>query len=223
MATPTDLDDLTRRTRRAEFEDGLNDLHTGLVFLLLGLLSAFFLSTAGLTLYVRALVLHRELTLLAVLSLLPLFVLLTFGARRAIVAIRRRWIWKGRGQVVPLRVQVDWRVSLGVTAVWLLLAIGGMIALPRSGAEVDRLLRPMVAATGIATGILYFALGRSLRLDRYLWVGAIGALLSSWLAFVPWTFAAGWTAVACLWAGTLFVSGGLALALTLRRRSAEHG
>jgi len=185
MATPQELDDLTPRTRRLEFDNGLSDLHTGLVFLLLGLLSAFFLSSAGITFYARALILHREPTILAALTLLPLFVLLTFGARRVIDWIRREWIWKGRGQVMPLRVQTDWRVSLGATVVWLILAIGGMIALPRSASNVDSLLRPMVAATGVATGILYFALGRSLRITRYPWVGAIGALLSGGLAYCP--------------------------------------
>ena len=38
MSAAIDLDDLTRQTRWQEFVDGLNDLQTGLVFLLLGAL-----------------------------------------------------------------------------------------------------------------------------------------------------------------------------------------
>jgi uncharacterized membrane protein len=216
------LDELTRRTRRVEFEDGLNDLQNGLVFLLLGLLCAFFFSTAGITFYVRALVFYRDLTILALLALLALFVLITFGARRLIQSIRRKWIWKGRGRLVPLRVQVDWRVSLAATLVWLVLVVAGMVLLPRQSMDLDAGLRPMVAASGIVTGIVYFALGRSLQIGRYQWVGVLGGVLSAGLAFLPLTFAWSWPALAAVWATLLFVSGGQALRRTLQAARAQH-
>jgi uncharacterized membrane protein len=73
----------------------------------LGLLCAFCYSTGGITFYVRSLVLHRDLTLLALVALLALFVPITFAVHRLIQSVRARWIWKDHGQVVPLRVQVD--------------------------------------------------------------------------------------------------------------------
>jgi len=165
-----------------------------LVFALLGALNAFFLSTAGLTLYIRALLLNRDLAIVGTIGILALFVLIVFGARRVIDRIQRLWISEDGGQSVPLRTQIDWRVSLGVTALWLILALGGMIALPRSASSVDNLLRPMVAATGVATGVLYIALGRSLQIGRFVRVGAIRAALSAALVLLPTGLPASWAA-----------------------------
>ncbi len=101
MTAGFDLDELTRQTRRQEFVDGLNDLQTGLIFLLMGALGAFLFSTAGMTLYIQALIWNRELTILGLLALLALLVLLAFGSRRVVEYLRGQVLWKGQGQAAP--------------------------------------------------------------------------------------------------------------------------
>jgi uncharacterized membrane protein len=218
------LDELTRRTRRLEFEDGLNDMQNGLVFLLLGLMCGVFFSSAGMAFYVRALVLYREITIVALVALLPLFVLLTFGVRSLIHHARTRFIWKNRGQIVPLRWPVDRRVTLVAGIVWIILAIAGWAGLSGGAMDLDAGMRVMVAAGGVATGLIYFTMGRSMRIGRYRWVGALGAMLSAALAFLPLSFAWSWPAFGVIWAALLFTSGGIALRHTLRElRGASRG
>ena len=102
-----DLDSLTRNTRRLEFEDGLNDFQNGLFLLILGLLSAVFMSITGITWYMRAMMFNSEITTIALLALIPLFYLLTFGVRRLIRRYRKNVLWHDLGEVEPLKVQVD--------------------------------------------------------------------------------------------------------------------
>jgi hypothetical protein len=85
MSAAIDPDKLTRQTRREEFLDGLNELQSGLIFLLLGALGAFLFSTAGMTFFIEALVRSRELTLLGLAATLALFTLIAFAARHRVL------------------------------------------------------------------------------------------------------------------------------------------
>lgn len=215
MQEQMDFDRLTRNTRRLEFDDGLNDLQNALVFVLFSLAAALFFSPAGIRFYMRALLTNRELTIIALLALLPLFILITFGARRLIMRYRRQVLWKEIGQIEPLRWQVDRRTSLLAGAAWLVVAITGFVAMSGMHADLDRGMQVVVAAGGVATGLVYFMMGASLQLARYRWVGVIAGTLSAALLFVPLSGVGSWLAFGGIWTVTLLVSGLGALRRTL--------
>lgn len=212
-----DLDSLTRTTRRLEFEDGLNDFQNGLTFLILGLLASLFMSTTGITLYMRAILSNPEITTIALLALIPLLFLLTFGIRRLISLYRRKVLWSHLGEIEPFKWQVDRRISVLATVVWLIVIVVGLFILSGDAMKLDATMRLIAGAGGIATGVVYFAMGQSLALTRYRWVGIIGGLLSAVLIVSPFNVSHSWLAFGVIWAVTLVVSGVLAFRTTLNR------
>jgi hypothetical protein len=212
-----DLDSLTRNTRRLEFEDGLNDFQNGLVFLILGFLSSFFMSTTGLTLYMRAILFNPEITTIALLALIPLLFLLTFGIRRLISLYRRKVLWSHLGEIEPFKWQVDRRISVLAAVVWLIVIVVGLLILSGDAMNLDAHMRVIAGAGGITTGVVYFAMGQSLALPRYRWVGIIGGLLSAALMISPLNVSNSWLAFGAIWAITLVVTGVLAFRSTLKR------
>ena len=84
-----DFEELTRQTRRLDFEDGLTDLQVSALFLAMSVAAAFFFSTAGLTWFARALILQREITLVALAGIFGCFIVVAFGSRRMIARVRR--------------------------------------------------------------------------------------------------------------------------------------
>jgi hypothetical protein len=209
------MDNLTRRTRRREFEDGLMDYVLALTFLLLGALGGFFLSPLGLRWYFSSLLRNREVTIIGEIGAFALFILILFGARRLIAYIRRRSLWKNRGFVKSLR----WQVSPWVN----LLAGGAMIAilivafsLMRNGlVGSDFVLRTLVASAGIASGIVLFGLGRELELVRYRWVGVIGGAASALIILFPLSFSTAWLMLGIGWTIVFAISGTWALRKSL--------
>jgi hypothetical protein len=193
----------------------LTDLQNALVFLLLSLLGTIFFSTWGIKLYMRAMLYNSELTTIALLALIPLLVLLMFGGRRLIHRIRRDFLWRDRGEIVPLKWQVDWRVNLLAAAIWLVLTLIGMVGVSRGSLELDADLRIMIGAAGVATGVVYFSLGRSMGIRRYLWVGTIGGILSLMLIFISVPAGYSWVVFGLIWCGLLIISGLYALRRTL--------
>ena len=206
-----DLDALTRNTRRLEFDDGLNDIQNSLVFLLLGLLGAFFMSTAGITLYMRAMIFNQEITTVALIAIIPLFVVITFGSRRLIDRYRKQVLWRDLGEVEPFRWQVDRRASVLATVILLAVVISGLAIFSGDPVDLDASMRVIVAAGGIATGVVYFVMGRSLEISRYLWVGLIGGLLSAALIVMPFNAGVSWVVFGLIWMVTLLISGFTAL------------
>jgi len=209
------IDNLTKNTRRREFEDGLMDYVLALTFLLLGALGGFFLSPTGLRWYFTGLLRNREVTVIVGIAIIPLFVLLVFGARRLIGTIRRQTLWKNRGFVKPLRWQVSPRVNLlagGVMIAMLVVAIWLM----RSGLVSEGfVLRTLVSAPGIATGIVLFGVGRELELGRYRWVGVVGGIFSALILPFPLSFSAAWLTLGIGWTVVFGVSGTWALRKSL--------
>ena len=223
MSAAIDLDDLTRQTRKQEFVDGLNDLQTGLVFLLLGALGAFLFSPAGMTFYIKALIWNRELTILGLVALLGLLAVVAFGARRFIHYLRAKFLWKDQGQAVPLRMQARWPAIAAATGVAAILIVAGLMYVTPPELDLAAGMRVLAATSGVGTGILYFALGRELSLRRLQWAGLVGGLLSAAIFFLPLTAAESWLALGGVWAATLFVSGGLALGRRLAEARWSHG
>ncbi|MBE9478491.1 MAG: hypothetical protein IMY80_00885, partial [Chloroflexi bacterium] len=211
MEKKLDFEGLTRQTRRLDFEDGLTDLQVSALFLVMCLGAAFFFSTAGLTWFTKALILQREITLVALAGIFGSFILGAFGSRRLIARVRREYIWKDRGEIVPLPVQVDRWVSVLSVAVFLILMIFGLWVLLQGGSDDEPILRLIIAASGVATGITYLGMGRSLRLNRYLPVGIVGGLLSGVLFFIPLAFSESWLGLGVIWTTVLLISGLYAL------------
>ena len=224
MEREIDFEEITLRTRRMDFEDGLTDLQVSALFLVMSLGAAFFFSTAGLTWFTKALILQREITIVALVGIFGCIILGAFGSRRLIARVRRGYIWKDRGEIVPLPVGVDRWVSVLGAAVFLTLTIFGLRILLRGGSDDEATLRLLVAASGVATGITYLGMGRSLRLNRYLPVGFVGGLLSGVLFFVPLTWSESWLGLGAIWTTILLASGLYALRRTRRGiAEASHG
>jgi hypothetical protein len=205
------MDNLTRRTRRREFEDGLMDYVLALTFLLVGALGGFFLSPAGLRWYFTQLLRDREVTIIAGLGVFSLFILTLFGARRLIANIRRHTLWKNRGFVKSLRWQVSTRVNLLAGGVLVAMLIAAFVLMRTGLVSSDFVLRTLVAAAGVATGIVLFGVGRELDLGRYRRVGIIGGAASALIILLPLSFSNAWLTLGIGWTIVLAVSGTWAL------------
>ncbi len=224
MDESLDFEELTRKTRRLDFEDGLTDLQVSAIFLVMSLGAALFFSTAGLTWLTEALILQREITLIALAGIFGFFMLVAFGSSRLIARVRREYFWKDRGEIVPLPWQADSWVNVLAAAVFLVLMIFGLWVVLRGGNDDEAIMRLLIAGSGVVTGIMYLGMSRSIRLNRYLPVGIVGGLLSGALFFIPLTFSESWLAFGAIWTTTLLVSGLYALRRTRRGMAeANHG
>ena len=211
----TKIDNLTRNTRRREFEDGLMDYVLALTFLFLGALGGFFLSPVGLRWYFTSLLWNREVTIIIDFVLLALFILVIFGTRRLIAWVRRRTLWKNRGFVKPLRWQVSWQINaLGVGVMIAMIAIAFWLMLNGSLSQ-ESVLRTLVASAGVATGIVLFGVGKELELGRYRWVGIIGGTASALIILLPLSFSAAWLTLGIGWMLIFVISGVWALQKSL--------
>jgi hypothetical protein len=221
MEKEYNLDELTRTTRKLEFDDGLVDLQNGLVFLLIGLLGALTMSTTGIELYMRGMLFNPEITTIVLLALIPLFVLVTFGLRRLIKHYRRKVLWREMGVVEPFHWQVQTRFSLLAGLVWLVVVIAGWVLISIGPSEFDAGIRVFISASGVATGVIYFAMGRSLHIERYLWVGAVAGGFSGLIMLLPLKASAAWLVFGLIWVIMLGISGSLGLHSSLKRLRAR--
>lgn len=62
-------------------------------------------------------------------------------------------------------------------AIWLAVVIVGLFVFAGDPMDLDADMRVLVAAGGIATGVIYFTMGQPLAIQRYRWVDLIGGLL----------------------------------------------
>jgi hypothetical protein len=207
MSGVVNLDELTRTTRRREFEDGLADLVNAGVFLVIGLLGWLFFSPAVVRWYIAALIQYREITMIGLFALVPLLVLLVFGARRIMDRIRRATIWKDSGFVKSLRWQVSWRVNLLASAVSIIMIVVANWLMDKGLLDQEQVLRALVFSVGVATGIVFFGMGMDLKLRRYLWVGIAGGAISATIMILPTAFSVSWLLFGVIWMMILSFSG----------------
>ncbi len=202
-----EIDNLTVQTRKREFDDGLVDILYGLVFLILGLGGWFLFSAIGLRWLAVALVQRREITIIALLALLPAFWLAIYGSRRLIEWIRRSYLWTETGYVEPLKWQVRTSVTLAavfasialiIVAVWLM-AIGLL--------SEEVVLRTLAASASLGTAIMYLGMGINLWLRRHVGVGIAGLILSAIVLTQTTSFSESWLLVGAGWMTILTVSG----------------
>jgi hypothetical protein len=219
MVEPSYLDELTREARRIEFDDGLTDLQTALVFLLLGLINALFLSEIGMKWYVGASLANRELTLVALMGLLAFIIAVLVGSRRIVGWIRKKKFRSGEGQATPLAWQLDRWVAFLALGAFFLIFIPGMFVFPRQPLDMHSGLRITLASASAATAVIYFAIGRVLAVSRYTWVALAGTLSTLLLLIVPLSAPASWILLTLSWVISLTVSGTVALRGALAQRS----
>ena len=209
------IDTLTRVTRRREFEDGLMDFVFAGAFLFLGALGGFFTSPVGLRWYLTSLLQNREITIIAEIALLPLFILFVFGAKRLITRIRRKTLWKNRGFVKPLRWQVSWKINALASGVLIAMLVIAFWLMLNGSISQESVLRTLVSSAGVATGFVFFGMGKELELQRYRWVGVVGGMLSVLIILIPMSFSTSWFALGIGWMIVFVISGLWALQKSL--------
>ena len=224
MNTGLDLDELTRRPRRREFDDGLWDFVFGSFILVGGLLVAFLNSTFGMRWLINSLTMHRDLRIIGLLTLILIYVLILLGAMRLISRIRRTTFWRDSGFVTPLRLQVSWPIKLLATVILLGVVIVSAALMYRGVIGPEAVFRSLVSGAGMATGVLYFGMGVSLKLRRYQVVGIVGGLFSAGILLTSVSFAMSLVLFGLIWGTVFFISGSWALRLAiLSFKAADHG
>ena len=203
----SNMDRLTHLTRRREYEDGLMDFVYWSVFLILCLFGWLLFSPTGMRWLVTALLYNREVTIIGLLTLLPLLILLVFGAKRIVDRIRRSIIWKDSGFVKSLRWQVSWQINLLAGVVSITMLIVAVWLMIRGSISQEAVLRTLVSSAGVATGIVYFGTGKELNLRRYKWVGIAGAVFSVLILIMPISFSVSWLLLGIVWMSFLSLSG----------------
>ena len=211
MENVTDFDQLTKATRRREFDDGLMDYVFGGTFLLIGILGWFFFSSFGLRWFIVSVLQSREITIIALIAIFAFFILLILGARRGIENIRRQTFWKNQGFVKSLRWQVSWQTNALAVIVFLTMIVAAVWLMSQGYVDQEFVLRTLVSSSGIATGIVFLGMGKELDLQRYKWIGAVGVILSTVIIIVPISFSIAWLVLGIIWMVVLTVSGSWAL------------
>jgi hypothetical protein len=175
-----DLDELTKKTKRLEYEDGLRDFQLGLIFLIVGLANWFIFTPAGLEIFARTMIRLQGLVLPALGGFIGLIFLLAFGSERIMERIRRATFWRESGFVKPLRRGVvKNRIMVLATIVLLGIVIGSVWLMARGSLSQEVALRSIPASIGFSTAVIFISLGTNLGLRRYLIVGVTGFLLST--------------------------------------------
>lgn len=226
MDKSLDLDELTIKTQRLEYEDGLRDFQIGLIFLILGLANGFIFTPADLELFARTLIRYQDLRIVGLAGLIGLVFLLVFGGERVMERIRRATFWRESGFVKPLRFgAVNQAVMILAAIVALGVIIGSVWLMSRGSLGQEVALRSIPASAGLATAITFISLGSNLRMRRYVLVGVAGAILSGFILITDMSFATAFLLTGIGWAVIFALSGAWALRWALRdlRKEAQNG
>ncbi len=183
------------------------DILYGLVFLILGLGGWFLFSAVGLRWFAVALVQRREITIIALLAMLPAFWLAIYGSRRLIDWIRRSYLWTETGYVEPLKWQVRTSVTLAAGFASIALIILAIWLMVTGSLNEEAVLRTLAASASLGTAIVYLGTGIDLRLRRYEAVGIAGLILSVTVLSQPASFSQSWLLFGVGWMAILTVSG----------------
>jgi hypothetical protein len=220
----SEIDQLTRVTRKREFDDGLIDFVFGGTYLMICLANWFFFSPTGLRWIATALLQDRQVTIIGLIALTSFFIVMIFGARKIVDRIRRATIWRDRGFVKSLRWQVSWQTNLAAVgaAISMIVIAGWMMA--KGIIDQEAILRVLVSSAGVATGIVFFGIGSELKLQRYKWVGIAGGGLSMLIMVIPTAFHVSWLLAGIIWMAVLSISGLWALRKSISAfEESQHG
>jgi hypothetical protein len=225
MEAKYDLDDLTKTTQRLEYQDGLRDFQIAIVFLIIGLGNWLIFTPSGLRIVAELFIRFRAYRVPILFGLIGLVLLLLFGMERWMEGIRRRSFWKESGFVKPLRWGVVSTRTLFASAVVILgLIIGTTWFMARGSISEAVALRSIPTSVGIGTGIIFVSVGMRLVIQRYLWVGISGLLLSVGAFLASISLGDAYLIVGLGWSLILGISGAWALRKAVRelRGGAQH-
>jgi hypothetical protein len=212
MEANIDLDKLTRDTQRLEYQDGLRDFQIALLFLIIGLGNWIMFTPSGLSFVAELTVRFKAYRVPALFGLIGLVVLLLFGAERWMESIRRKTIWKESGFVKPLRWgTVSRKVLLGSGAAMLGMIIGTVWLMSRGVISEESALRSLPSSVGVSTAIIFVGVGMRLEIQRYLWVGLLGLILSGTVFFSAMSLGNAYLLIGTGWGVILGLSGSWAL------------
>ena len=218
------FDDLSKATRKREYDDGLMDYIIGGAFLLLCLLDWFIFSYSGLKWYATRLIQNRETTIIVSVAVISLFILLIYEMRKIINRIRQKTLWKNQGFVKPLRWQVSWQINALASAVMIAMIVFAFWLMFKGSISQEIVLRTLVSSTGVAAGIVFFGLGKQIDLRRYQWVGTVGGTLSALIIIMTISFSNSWLVLGLIWMTVFILSGSWALRksiLSIREQNSE--
>lgn len=225
MEAKFDLDQLTKNTERLEYQDGLRDFQIAILFLIIGLGNWLIFTSSGLRFVADLLVRFQEYRMVILFGLVGLVLLLLFGMERWMESIRRRSFWKESGFVKPLRWGAVSTRTLIVSAVVILgLIIGAVWLMARGTISEATALRTLPASVGVGTAVIFIAVALRLEIQRYLWVGVLGLILSAGVLLSSMPLGDAYFMVGVGWAILLGVSGGWALRKAIRelRHGGQH-
>ena len=202
-----EIDNLTRQTRKREFDDGLVDILYGVFFLVMGLAGWFWSSAVGLRWFAVAMVQRRDITIIALLALALAFVLTMRGSRRLIEWIRRSYLWKESGYVEPLKWQARRPVTLIAGFASIVMILVAFWLMKAGSLSEEAVLSALAASASLGTAIVYLGMGIDLRIRRYVGVGIAGLILSVIILSQSAMFSEAWLLVGIGWMAILTVSG----------------
>jgi hypothetical protein len=206
MTTPEEIKELIQQTRQYEFADGLRDLQYAVLFATLGGTSWFVLDFKFIPLLTN---LMRNIGPSASwLMLLIVFLPGLLGAALLgfINLIRRRWLWRESGMVMPSPISVPRLAAMFAVIIYIASLVVAVQFTHRA-----LILQMLIVASGWSTGILLIGLAINTGLRRYHWIGGLGILASCVPLFLPFSFGqtALWFGLA--WAVLFFIPGITAL------------
>jgi hypothetical protein len=218
MEPEVNLDQLTLKTRRLEYQDGLFDFLLATVFLVLGGLQYLLFSEVFLRWFIGMRLANPELLLIGSIGAAALLIILFYGSRRGMNALRRRLNLSFKGDVRPLPRQVSWPVQVGAGV---LIVVGVIVAanqLVRGSIPEQALVRSIPALTGLATAIVFTAMGISLGFKRYALAGIAGGIFSTLLFWLPLGMGEAWGWLGLGWGILLIITGSWTLNKALKER-----
>lgn len=218
MDTEATLDQLTLKTRRLEYQDGLFDLLLAVVFLVLGGLQYLFFSEGFLSWFIRIRLDYPELLLIGVIGGAALLILFLYASRLGIDALRRRLQLSYKGDVRPLPRQVSWLVYVGAVVLMVAGVIVAAILFIRGAIPESSLVRSIPALAGIATAIFITSVGISLGFRRYILAGITGGLFSALLFWLPLGMGEAWGSLGLGWGILLILTGFWTFSKALKER-----
>jgi hypothetical protein len=213
MIAQPDVDKLIRQTHQYEFSDGLRDLQMAVYFAVSGVTLWLILEPMWMTLVANMVKMFGRWA--AWVKILPLILapLAMWGMLRLMDYLRQRWLWRESGMVKSS----NWLVPRQVNVLSAVILLGGIalgVGLRLLGRVDDVfILRMLWAATGWSFGYTLIGTGHHIGLPRYVWLGAVGGIVSTGVLFLPFTFGQTSLVFGLLWSLMLIVSG----AVTLRR------
>jgi hypothetical protein len=218
MEPEVNIDQLTLKTRRLEYQDGLFDFLLATVFLVLGGLQYLLFSEVFLRWFIGMRLANPELLLIGSIGAAALLILIFYGSRQGINALRRRLKLSYQGNVRPLPRQVSWLVQIGVVVLIIAGVIVAAVQFIRGSIPEDAVVRSIPALSGLATAIVFTAMGISLDFKRYALAGIAGGLLSTLLFWLPLGMGEAWGWLGLGWGILLIITGSWTLNRALKER-----